>query len=181
MSLSLPDDAHQYKGIAGYGYNLFPFHSKQRAVEHGIYPPHTIGTGLKDIIGSGIKVFGSEIKMFQIPVCNGALTITQNAQLIPNSDSSSNNFCILNFKDASGQLQTFEIDLKNNTITVARQQKKDPKTMKTVVTTFLGHSDMMPLLEKLVREAKTHMATLSQETQVSDEQCAIHASVEGVL
>lgn len=174
MAHSLHHIMSGHPGVASYTGSPFSVNSPRRAVEEGVNLPDSIGASLEDLIRSGIR----EFEIFGL---NGVLTVTENAQLIPDLNASSDGFCILNFKDALGQFKTFEVDLNRGAITVARKPKKDPKTLKTFVTSFLGHSDMMPLLEALVREAKIHIPKLPEETQVSDELSAMRSKFLAVL
>lgn len=174
MAHTLHTIMNGYPGVGGYGGGPFAVNSPRRVVEQGVNLPNAIGADLKRLACSGIKEF-------ELLGLNGVLTITDNAQLIPNSDVSSDGFCIVNFKDASGQFKTFEIDFNRGAITVARKPKKDLKTQKTSVTSFLGHDEMMPLLEELVREAKVYTPKLPEGTQVSDELNAMRSQLLAVL
>lgn len=174
MAQTLSGIMNGHSGMSSGGGSPFFVNSPQNAPDRVVDLPNALGTDLESLVRSGIK----EFELFGL---NGVLTITNNAQLIPNPGASSDGFCIVNFKDALGQFRTFEIDLNRGVITVARKPKKDLRTQKMFITSFLGHTDMMPLLEDLIRDAKIQIPKSPQETEVSDELRAMRSKFLAVL
>jgi len=175
MAQSLHSVMNQHSGSPGsYGGSPFYLSPRQNVSDSGVELPHTIVADLEKVLDSGIAHF----ELFLRP---GTLTVTNNARLIPDSNSLPDGFCILNFKDASGQFQTFEINLNRGVITVARKPNRNPKTHQVSLTSFLGHSDMMPLLESLLRDANLQIPKPPKETEVSDELQAMRSKFLAVL
>ncbi len=134
----------------GYGITMAP-HSARRSPEQCVNLPKNISFDLGDLIRNGIA---------QLPLdkLSGTLHITNNRQLIARDPhTSSDGYCIVHFAYSSNRFITFEIDLNRNVLTVARKPSADPKASKRAFSSCLEHEATLPLLEKIISEAKFQM------------------------
>ncbi|MCX6733850.1 MAG: hypothetical protein NTX63_03470 [Candidatus Peregrinibacteria bacterium] len=174
MAQTLSGIMNGHSGMSSGGGSPFFVNSPKNAPDREVELSNTLSADLEEIISSGIT-------RFELYGQSGTLSITNNTQLIPNPDGASDGFCIVNFRDTLGQFKTFEIDLSRGAITVARKPKKDPRTQKMFITSFLGHTDMMPLFESLIRDAKVQIPKPPKETEVTDELRAMRGKFLAVL
>lgn len=172
-SLSKIMNAGPADALRGYGSSR-TIGSLNRTSEKVIGLPKDLISGLHDLIQNGIV---------SIDIANprGTLHVTPDIRLIPVSDSLSRGFCIVHFVYSGGS-RTFEIDLNNNAMTVARRPADPRSSNRSSYSNCLEHETTIPFLANLVGEAKSNFEDTSLAVdKVSDELNAMRSKFLAVL